>query len=50
MSSASTAGSGAENEVTLAVVVRCLAEIKEIMRLMQPLKDQMTTLETMVAK
>jgi hypothetical protein len=50
MSFASAAGLGATNLVTLADVVHRLGVIEEIMCPMQPMKDQMVTLEATVAE
>jgi hypothetical protein len=50
MSFASAAGLGPTNLVTLADVVHRLGVIEEIMCPMQPMKDQMVTLEATVAE
>jgi hypothetical protein len=50
MSSASATGLGATNLVTLVDVIRHLTAIEEIMCPMQPMKDKMVTLKSMVAE
>jgi hypothetical protein len=45
----STAGSGSDKEVTLKDVVARLATIEDIVQPLQPLHDQVTTLQATVA-